>query len=1020
MGSFHKRKGVLKIVGVFVVLLVGVVVGDGRIYANDPDPSGITTGGGSGASGTATSCSGFIDGYERLCDYYDTGYGDLNGSGGGGASWHIYKTSGSNAYAGPVIEGSGWGIVDGSTTLNDIKKKCTSSEGDDWYVAFGWEGSRIKGHYNRLTGPIHRELYNYTNGKPDPNKPNLLAMARFDVGYGGWQYNNHGALSYDGIQEALDEGADLSNQRISWDAAKKLYKKHTGEKSIPNNIGFFCVSKSDFGSSFFGRSNVASGGETSTGWKQEDAIAFRRIECKNDNGCSVTISHDLERKFGNDSAGYSVYRFTNNKVGSFKSEGNPSGTENFNGVSNGDPKRVYTTTYSNMMPGEYACETMTFNTDNEDGSAATTACFYMYGTKDSAIGIDVNDTTWSSGWKNEVYAKPEDKISLKGWYKPSYQYAKDILVDTTKVGSCEKKDFSVGSAFNRCVDPDWNNAFSINLNGASFSTINVQGTRGNSSSYQEIKDNAYSVSVNDVGKSIEAKAATNTANAIATTPKSVKFEVDGNRNIIATVDKSPISAPAYIKVPYNYVNTTSLAAPEDAIVYAGEKTKVSLDIKVGKKRNGETKAEYATVVPEGKWKLEVCNEQGTWCKTTDESKGKLNESGNLEGEIISKDITVNVPDWSAGSKMCIRSAVYPANSGNDQNYTDKEGNHAWQFSNERVCYTVAKKPNFQVWGGNIYSAKDITTSVAGKTNVAGYKDYDINNKSSGHSYVFGSWGELGVIATGKVRGLASGAGTGYSGIGLTAAPGGSEEGRMSYCNRATLSFANVKCDDANAYTGGIGSDNAMNTAIDDKGDIVKNLIEGNDTVNVTESYVDLSVEDESKMTDKGIYHYNSGTNDLVIGKAEIGYGKKVVVHTEGDIMINGNLYHYGNGEYSSLDAVSRLIIYGKNIKISCDVSRVDALLVADSEVNTCVDSDGNTPDVNSSLRSKQLLINGAIIAGKISMNRTYGAATGKNSMTSAEIVNFDSTLYLWGMRKSKITESGKITTMTLKELSPRY
>ena len=455
------------------------------------------------------------------------------------------------------------------------------------------------------------------------------------------------------------------------------------------------------------------------------------------------------------------------------------------------------------------------------------------------------------------------------------------------------------------------------------------------------------------------------------------------------------------------------------MLYAGESTSINFNVTVGKKWNNLTKGSYATVVPNGKWKLEVCDERRTWCKETDATTGELNTGGNLDGDSFSKNITINVPDWSAGTKICVRSAVYPANSGSD-NSLDKNGSNSWRYSSESACYTVAKKPSFQVWGGNIYSARSITTSVAGKTNVAGHSDYNVNNKSSNRRYVFGSWGELGVIATSKVKGLASGAGTGYSGMNLDANPGGSAEVKMNYCNRATLSFANVDCYGADAFTGDIQSGNAMSTAIGDKGDILRKLIEGNNTVNVLDSYVDLSAADESKITEKGIYHYNGGKNDLIIGEAKIDYGKKIVVHTEGDITISGNLRHYGEDTYSSLYDVSKLIIYGNNVKISCDVSRVDALIVADNEVNTCVDNDGNTPNINSRLRSNQLRINGAIITGKVKMNRTYGAATGNNSIAPAEIINFDSTFYLWGARESSIAESGKISTISITELPPRY
>ena len=1000
MGENRKQKNVLRFVVIFSVFLFGLITEN--VFADDDGIIDVT---GGGTGGGTTDCN-FPQGFQNICKYGDNRYE-------GGASWHVYKI-GDNVKPNNSVADSGGILVDDPNNPNDdipteasINAKCKSemSDWDGWYAAYGWDG-RIKGLGS-----------GYAHWGPAQWNTGVIA---------GAYYNYHGGISFDEFKKRAANGTLTSGTKLyGTTSAKNSVAEMLHGGAIPANVGAFCVSSSFFGSTFSGLSrvsestaaygDVANNKKKSTGWQQTDKTVFHIMNCDNANGCSAKISHYLVRLTGNKSTEYSLSRITN-----IDNLDNISGghVENFSGIDNGDGKRVLSTNFTNVVPGQYVCETMTFGTNSNGGTAKTAACLYVKGSRGSDIGIDVKNAALSTGWVKSVYAKPGDAISLKGWYNPSYQYAKDLFVNNTVVGSCNKGKNFVGSAFNSCVNPGWNNAFSINLNGTSFNTINVSGTIGKSSSYSKEVNNAYSVKANDVGKNIEAKAATNTS-GILTTPKSVSFDVDSSRNIKATVNKDAISASANIVVPYNYENTTSIAASDDAVVYAGESTSINFNVTVGKKWNNLTKGSYATVVPNGKWKLEVCDERRTWCKETDATTGELNTGGNLDGDSFSKNITINVPDWSAGTKICVRSAVYPANSGSD-NSLDKNGSNSWRYSSESACYTVAKKPSFQVWGGNIYSARSITTSVAGKTNVAGHSDYNVNNKSSNRRYVFGSWGELGVIATSKVKGLASGAGTGYSGMNLDANPGGSAEVKMNYCNRATLSFANVDCDGADAFTGDIQSGNAMSTAIGDKGDILRKLIEGNNTVNVLDSYVDLSAADESKITEKGIYHYNGGKNDLIIGEAKIDYGKKIVVHTEGDITISGNLRHYGEDTYSSLYDVSKLIIYGNNVKISCDVSRVDALIVADNEVNTCVDNDGNTPNINSRLRSNQLRINGAIITGKVKMNRTYGAATGNNSIAPAEIINFDSTFYLWGARESSIAESGKISTISITELPPRY
>jgi hypothetical protein len=123
----------------------------------------------------------------------------------------------------------------------------------------------------------------------------------------------------------------------------------------------------------------------------------------------------------------------------------------------------------------------------------------------------------------------------------------------------------------------------------------------------------------------------------------------------------------------------------------------------------------------------------------------------------------------------------------------------------------------------------------------------------------------------------------------------------------------------------------------------------------------------------------------------------------------------------------KLVIYSKkNIYIECGVSRIDALIIADDTVVTCNNFEGDLTDnnvkkhINDSQNSNQLLVNGAIIAKRLIANRTYGAATGANSIVPAEIVNFDPTLYQFG--GSAVADddtTGRLDVSYMQELPPR-
>ena len=137
---------------------------------------------------------------------------------------------------------------------------------------------------------------------------------------------------------------------------------------------------------------------------------------------------------------------------------------------------------------------------------------------------------------------------------------------------------------------------------------------------------------------------------------------------------------------------------------------------------------------------------------------------------------------------------------------------------------------------------------------------------------------------------------------------------------------------------------------------------------------------------------------------------------DSDIEITSDL-KYLIDPYLSYEQMPKLVIYSKtNIKIDCDVKRIDALLIANDTVTTCA----NSNDINSSANANQLFVNGAIVAKKLVANRTYGAAAGANSIVPAEIINFDPTLYQFSSSaEMNDNAGGKLDTTYIHEVAPR-
>lgn len=688
------------------------------------------------------------------------------------------------------------------------------------------------------------------------------------------------------------------------------------------------------------------------------------------------------------------------------------------------------------------------------------------GSNDSSflnIKVRNNDVSKYSKYQRTVYAKPENRVTFRAVYNPTLQYTFRIRPDVMKIDnsstlypSSGDNTLMLGQLFNNSVSlKGWNNAFSVDSGNFSGATVGLPFVFTNGDiSHQERTMAAYMVDRSDVGKTLDEKARTNVRNGSATeesdktTPSQVIFSsttINNSFRTVANVITTQKSSIAYVKVPYNYNTGISVSSNND-VLYSGEDGSIDVNIDVLPKKNNETtnggdNEAYATKMPGAKVKLVVyapgegtvrtgdadysggennlcgrylgamhCSEKSI---LTDET---FNEDGNLAGG--SEDpikASFNEPDMDAGAEVCVAAAVYPANSGVDTNM-DKSGNGHWNVSASK-CFKIAKKPSLQVWGGGVYSDKKLSVPVSTKHNLDGYSNFSLAN--SGY-YVFGSWAELNVVSNGEVKGFASGASTGYAfndGSNLwprynvdntdsnvnpdnvallnTYGPGGSHEVSVNFCIRSVLTFANNGC--TSGVSGGMGT--SSKAVINNNRDSLIARFKNNQQ----EDDIDYSEINED---------YTINENIIV----PLGVTKVIKLSDDADLTINSNIDFLDSYSYHTIAEVPKLVLYARNIWINCGVERIDAVLIAKDDVNTCYDS----TDINSQANSRQLKINGTVITGTMTANRTYGAAKGVNSIIPAEIVNYDATLYLWGANESDVTNTAKITTTYSRELSPRY
>ena len=883
--------------------------------------------------------------------------------------------------------------------------------------------------------------------------------------------------------KTVEEGESATVNNIAIAGYTFKYWEYDGSQGstltvnpLNSNLTVYAVYEKN---SFQGKIDVEGSVNDTTGWNSGNKDVY--LTAKNcGTGCTVNFKHAIRTTAGEGSTPFSIDRGSNTAAipkgwqiaPTYK---DASGNVQIQQVTpSTDGTEVLVSGNLTLYVGNYACYTLFFNSGYGDSHATMCVTAAMPSVGNSSINLKVKDQQTTAaqyqGWVDEIYTKPGHTIEFSSDYTPAAQAGAKVWVNEIYSGSNLLGTNNYPQNFG-----GWKNGYNIQRI-YNDSKINKSGTIGDTTKL-EIKpdDNKIGISEDDVGKEFKEIATTN--DTYKTVPKGVSFtqttaDENGYVKSRATIDFTTISKDAKVWVPYNFttdvqIENHGLGEDEPEVLYAGEeKPNIQFNTYINPKKNalttnGTDDQAYATKAKDVLQKLVVYNvasldekkEGGVMVggRTADLCSGYFGEPDN-ETSCGHRDIedsnsfmpkgknefstSFMVQDLPAGSLVCVAMAVFPADSGLDSNWDNLNYSGSWRVSGSK-CFKVAKRPSIQVWGGNTYSAGDIKTGLSVKRNLAGYTGY--NAGAAQGTYVFGSWNELGIISGGSMSGFASGASLGYAfdnngtldpnpfGVNAPNADknnhGGSDKGDI--CKLSILTFAN-SCENGVASGGGDGLDVVEN--IDNNKDALKNAAEyllddvegGKELV---EGDLTLGAIDTVSANDGKVLYKATGT--ITTNEITMSRGVAKVISAS-NVVINKNIM-VADEIYNTFEDVPKLVIYANNdIKINCGVTRIDAVLVAEKKVVTCnnLDGDDEVVKINDEENAHQLVVNGAVISGRLIANRTYGAATGANSIVPAEIINFDPTLYLWNTNKnedeeSKKIESGLEATYT-RELAPRY
>lgn len=355
--------------------------------------------------------------------------------------------------------------------------------------------------------------------------------------------------------------------------------------------------------------------------------------------------------------------------------------------------------------------------------------------------------------------------------------------------------------------------------------------------------------------------------------------------------------------------------------------------------------------------------------------------------------TIIVPD-NVGAKYCnsfgyhweywYAYAIDGIETWNKQPSTDYWTNY------DAACRTIAKKPSVSIWNGSVFTNNQIATSVAKRFLNPVFGQV----VSEGHSYdrAFGSWAEYLVIAGQEVTGFSSGAALSYYGV---------DPSNYDLVKTSPLTIANNN-------PSAIG-----NSQISNNSAFLERL----------KTYLFNSIMPSSPDI------LNTLTN----------VDSTRIIKIDGDINIASDIT-LREMELQTVYQLPQIIIYATgNINIKSTVGQIDAWLISDGTLNTCSDyKKANTTNRGTEARvagyndadcSRQLQINGPVIAKNVILNRSYGAdplTDGVNAniggyaqATSGEIFNLSANTYLWAYQNASSYNSSYTETY-IRELPPRY
>lgn len=319
------------------------------------------------------------------------------------------------------------------------------------------------------------------------------------------------------------------------------------------------------------------------------------------------------------------------------------------------------------------------------------------------------------------------------------------------------------------------------------------------------------------------------------------------------------------------------------------------------------------------------------------------------------------------------------------------------------------------WNPSGVTLADGSLSTFGLPQTAALLKKDTLPPVAGYT-TYGSWGEYSLLGTGMVDSMASGAGLLF----------GSDSGRQGNWSNMTFTKLRSGADSYGAYSFRRQTLPRVERAFPVKSDTPR------------ASGIHSPAQLANMAGGSGVVTVDNGVS-LTISGGDMPRGRWLVVNApNAHVVISGDIKYQGSsqaegGPISDIKQIPQIVIIARDITVNGNVERVDSWLVAKRAISTCSDS-GSAPELvarynaNSSrlsvdICSRQLKINGPVIAERLFLRRTFGSETPDafdpvRPSIPAEIINLRPDAYLWANNRTDAKAGYQTTSLT--EAPPRY